>query len=51
MIDDEWIDQLNKTLNDRYTVDELCEILKLSVDDLFYKFLDEILEVNWEELL
>jgi len=51
MLDEEPLDQLNKMLNDRFTVDELCEILNLTVDDLFYKFLDEILEVNWEELL
>ena len=51
MIDEESLDQLSKVLNDRFTVEELCEILNLSVDDLINKFIDEILEINWNELL
>jgi hypothetical protein len=51
MLDQEQLDQLNKLLNDRFSAEEICEILNLTVDDLFDKFIDEILEVNWEELL
>lgn len=49
--DNEYIDDLNKVLNDRYTAEELCEILGLTVDALFYKFIDEIVEVDWSEIL
>jgi len=49
--DNEYIEDLNKVLNDRYTAEELCELLGLTLDDLFYKFLDEVLEVDWEEIL
>lgn len=51
MLNDEQIEDLNKILNDVYTAEELCEILGLTVDDLFYKFMDEVLEVNWGEIL
>ena len=49
--DNEYIDDLNKVLNDRYQAEDLCEILGLTLDDLFYKFTDEVLEVDWSEIL
>ena len=49
--DNEYVSDLNKMLNDRYTAEDLCEILGLTLDDLFYKFTDEVLEVDWSEIL
>lgn len=51
MLDAEQINQLYERLDNRFTADELCSILNLSVGDLFDKFFDEIIEINWEELL
>ncbi len=49
--DNEYVSDLNKVLNDRYTAEDLCEILGLTLDDLFYKFMDEVLEIDWSEIL
>lgn len=51
MIDQEYLTDLNQQINDRFTAEELCEILGLTVDDLFNKFTDNVLEVDWKEVL
>lgn len=49
--DNEYIYDLCDILNDRYTAEDLCEILGLTVADIFYKFTDEILGIDWSEFL
>ena len=51
MLDQDQINQLYDVLNDIYTAEELCELLGLTVRDLFDNFQDKILEVDWGEIL
>lgn len=51
MLDPEQVLQLIKKLDDRFTAEELCEILNLTVDDMVDAFFDKIVEVNWDEFL
>lgn len=37
-------DEIIKTVIDRYSPDELCELLNLSTSDMVDKFYDEILD-------
>ena len=49
MLDNDKVDALLVLLRDRFTPEELCEILGLTVDDLFDRFTDEILTTDWDE--
>lgn len=51
MLDNEKVNELLLILQDRFTAEELCEILGLTVEDLFDKFTDEILRTDWTEVL
>lgn len=51
MLDQDRIDYLHDALSDRFTAEELCEILHLSVNDIFVAFLDDVLKIDWSELL
>jgi len=43
------VDELFNQLNDRFTAEELCEVLGLTVEDLFNEFLERIVEIDWSE--
>jgi antitoxin component of RelBE/YafQ-DinJ toxin-antitoxin module len=51
MLDEGQIEHLRSVLNDRFTAEEVCEALGLTVDDLFDNFQDKVLRTNWSELL
>jgi hypothetical protein len=51
LLDLDNVEFLREELRERFSPEEVCEILKLTVDDLFEMFRDEILEVDWEEWL
>jgi hypothetical protein len=51
MLDSDRVDGLLVLLRDRFTPEELCEILGLSVDDLFNSFIDDVLKTNWDQHL
>lgn len=51
VLDDDQVNELNQRINDRFTAEEVCEILGLTVTQLLDKFQDEVLEVDWETLV
>lgn len=51
MLDDDYVDQLRAMLTDRFTAEEVVEILGLEVEDIFERFLDECLRTPWMEYL
>lgn len=51
MLDYSNVENLLAAIDDKYTPEELVEILGLTNQDVFDKFLDEILETNWKGLL
>lgn len=51
MLDQDKVNDLYIALEDKLTAEELCELLGLTVEDLFDKFTDEILEIDWDEVL
>jgi len=51
LLDQETVDELLAQIDDRFTADEILEILCVTTDDVFDKFYDRILKVNWSEFL
>lgn len=51
MVDEDAIDTLLSFLDERFTPEELTELLGLTNDDLFDKFRERILEYDWDEYL
>lgn len=51
MIDEEQLADLRAALCDRYTAEELTEILNLSVEDIFDMFVEKCMELNLEDVL
>ena len=51
LVDSERVEALLAAIDERYTPEELGEILFINNEDLFDKFLDLILERDWDELL
>lgn len=51
MLDEHSIDQLRDMICDRFTAAELIEILDMPVCDVFDKFRDECMDINWSEHL
>lgn len=51
MLDDDQVSQLRAMIMDRFTAEELCDILQLEVEDLFDRFASECLEVEWSDHL
>lgn len=49
MIDGAAVDDLIAFLDEKFTPEELVEELGVTNDDIFDKFLDKILEHNWDE--
>ena len=51
MLDPDQVIALHDKLDDRFTAEELCEVLGLTVNDLFDAFFDKVVEINWDEYL
>ena len=51
MIDEDSVNQLRDMIMDRFTPDELCEILNLETEDVFDRFTEECLRTDWSEWL
>ena len=52
MIDDDSVNELRSLILDRFTAEELCEILQLETEDIFDRFMEECLSrVDWSEHL
>jgi hypothetical protein len=51
LLDQTVVDELKAALCDRYTPEELIEILGVNSETVFDKFLDEFLELDLEEVL
>lgn len=51
MLNDDVTEELRAILIDRFTSEELIEILGIDVGRLFDVFTDEVLEVDWSEEL
>jgi hypothetical protein len=51
LLDQSAIEDLKAILCDRYTPEELIELLGVDVQMVFERFLDECLELNLEEVL
>lgn len=49
MIDSDMVDELRAMLVDRFTPEDLCEILGITVEDLFERFNEEVLRTDWGE--
>lgn len=51
MLDLEQVNHLRSVLVDRFTAEELCEILGLTPEDIIDKFTEEVMETDWHEHL
>lgn len=51
MLDQSQLDHLRDVLCDRFSPDELLELLGLTTEQVFDAFTDECLELNLEEVL
>lgn len=51
MLDNESVNQLGAMICNRFTADELCEILGLEAEDIFERFIEECLRTDWSEHL
>ena len=51
MLDGREVDNLCGAICDKFTPAELIEMLPVDTQDVFEKFLDEILEIDWSDLL
>lgn len=51
MIDDYKLEALCAMLCDRLTPEELIEYLGVSTQDVFERFLDECVEIDWSKVL
>jgi len=51
VIDETAFDELIALISDRFTPDELCEILSLNTKDILEQFREECLQVDWSEHL
>lgn len=47
MVDGQAVADLRAILTDRFTPEELIELLNVTTADVFDRFLDECLEVDW----
>lgn len=50
MLDSGLVEQRRRVLCDRFTPEELIELLGVSTEEVVDRFLDECLELNLEEL-
>jgi len=51
LVDEDAVDTLLSFLDERFTPEELTELLGITNDDIFDRFRDKILEYDWEEYL
>jgi len=51
LLDQSQVDQLRATLADRFTPEELIELLNVTTEDVFDRFVDQCLELDLEEIL
>lgn len=51
MIDEEQADRLKTILVDRFTPEELIELLNVTTEDVFDRFFEQCLELDLEEVL
>lgn len=51
LVDEDAVDTLLAFLDERFTPDELTELLGITNDDIFDRFRDKILEYDWAEYL
>ena len=42
-------EELKRFIESRYEVDEFCDVLNITIDDLFDKFIDKVYD-NYEKL-
>lgn len=50
MLDESAVEHRRAVLCDRFTPDELIELLGVSVEEVFERFRDECLELSWEDI-
>lgn len=50
MLDDDQIQELNNKIMDRFSIEDVCEILELTTLDILHMYQDSVLDVNWDEL-
>jgi hypothetical protein len=46
-VDREVLEEFKQSLSDKYTAEELCELLQLDVWDIIEAFEDKIIEYHW----
>lgn len=51
MLDMEQLNHLRSVLADRFTAEELCEILGLKPEDIIDRFTEEVMGTDWDEHL
>ena len=51
LVDEDAVDTLLSFLDERFTAEELTELLGITNDDIFDRFRDKILEYDWDEYL
>ena len=51
LLDQDSVNQLCEMISDRFTAEELVEILGLTTEDVFNRYIEECLRVDWSEHL
>jgi hypothetical protein len=51
VVDQERINELRAIVSDRFTPDELVDLLDVPTAEVFDRFVDECLEIDWELVL
>lgn len=50
MLDDSAVEHRKAVLCDRFTPEELIELLGVTTEEVFERFRDECLELQWEDI-
>lgn len=51
MLDSEQVDTLRAALIDRFSPEELCEVLRIETEDIVDRFIEEVLRTDWGDYL
>jgi hypothetical protein len=51
MLDGSQVDDLCMMLSDRYSPEELIEVLGVTTQDVFERFMEECIEIDWSKVI
>lgn len=51
MLDEQGVQQLFNWIMDRFSIEDICDILEITPLDILRQYQDDVLDVDWESLL